>query len=222
MESIGRIRGATASHHADRSLAALLAELDGFEALGDVAVIATTNRKDLIDPALLERLSGIEVRVDRPTADAARAIFDVHLPVTLRYCAGDASSAERVRSEMIETAVSLLYAPNADNELAVVHFRDGTNRRVRAGELLSGRLIQQLCESAKRHAYAREISGVSAGLDREAIVHGVCEVLDRLSTTLSLSNIRSYVEYLPQDLDIVRVEPVRATGRRSYRYLRAA
>jgi ATP-dependent Clp protease ATP-binding subunit ClpA len=63
IESIGRIRGGTAAHHADKFLAALLAELDGFTDRTGIAIIAATNRKDLVDPALLERLSDVEINV---------------------------------------------------------------------------------------------------------------------------------------------------------------
>ena len=49
----GRIRGGAVNHHADRFLGALLAELDGFDSRSNVAIISASNRKDLIDPALL-------------------------------------------------------------------------------------------------------------------------------------------------------------------------
>ena len=65
IESIARSRGHFANIHSDKHLAALLAELDGFEDRGDVAIIAATNRKDLLDPALLARFP-VEVPVQRP------------------------------------------------------------------------------------------------------------------------------------------------------------
>jgi transitional endoplasmic reticulum ATPase len=57
----------------------LLTELDGLEALEDVVVIATSNRPDLIDSALLRpgRLDR-HVHVPVPDEAARRAIFDVH------------------------------------------------------------------------------------------------------------------------------------------------
>jgi transitional endoplasmic reticulum ATPase len=56
-----------------------LTELDGLEALEDVVVIATTNRPDLIDSALLRpgRLDR-HVHVPVPDEDARRKILDVH------------------------------------------------------------------------------------------------------------------------------------------------
>ncbi len=63
----------------ERVVSQLLTELDGLEALEDVVVIATTNRPDLIDSALLRpgRLDR-HVHVPVPDEDARRAIFEVH------------------------------------------------------------------------------------------------------------------------------------------------
>jgi transitional endoplasmic reticulum ATPase len=57
----------------------LLTELDGLEELEDVVVIATTNRPDLIDAALL-RPGRLDRHIHVPVPDEAgrRAIFGVH------------------------------------------------------------------------------------------------------------------------------------------------
>ncbi|WP_423750745.1 CDC48 family AAA ATPase [Salinirarus marinus] len=63
----------------ERVVSQLLTELDGLESLEDVVVVATTNRPDLIDSALLRpgRLDR-HVHVPVPDEDARRAIFEVH------------------------------------------------------------------------------------------------------------------------------------------------
>jgi transitional endoplasmic reticulum ATPase len=63
----------------ERMVSQLLTELDGLEELEDVVVIATTNRPDLIDSALLRpgRLDR-HVHVPVPDEEARRAIFAVH------------------------------------------------------------------------------------------------------------------------------------------------
>ncbi|WP_089676148.1 CDC48 family AAA ATPase, partial [Halobacterium hubeiense] len=63
----------------ERVVSQLLTELDGIEELEDVVVVATTNRPDLIDSALLRpgRLDR-HVHVPVPDEDARRAILDVH------------------------------------------------------------------------------------------------------------------------------------------------
>ncbi|PSP78054.1 AAA family ATPase [Halobacteriales archaeon QS_1_68_20] len=63
----------------ERVVSQLLTELDGLEQLEDVVVIATTNRPDLIDQALLRpgRLDR-HVHVPVPDEEARRKIFEVH------------------------------------------------------------------------------------------------------------------------------------------------
>ena len=63
----------------ERVVSQLLTELDGLESLEDVVVVATSNRPDLIDDALLRpgRLDR-HVHVPVPNESARRAIFGVH------------------------------------------------------------------------------------------------------------------------------------------------
>lgn len=57
----------------------LLTEIDGLEELEDVAIIAATNRQDIIDPGLLRpgRFDR-HIKVDVPNEDARLEIFKVH------------------------------------------------------------------------------------------------------------------------------------------------
>jgi transitional endoplasmic reticulum ATPase len=74
-----RGRGMGDSGVGERVVSQLLTELDGIEELEDVVVIATTNRPDLIDNALLRpgRLDR-HVHVPVPDEEARRAILEVH------------------------------------------------------------------------------------------------------------------------------------------------
>lgn len=220
IEAVGRIRGGVSGHHSDKFLAALLAELDGFADRSGVAIIAATNRKDLVDPALLERLSDVEITVRRPDMRGARAIFDVHLPESLPYHA-NGSSAAAARREMIDGAVSLLYAPNADNELCTLRLRDGKTRVVAARELASGRLIDQICRGARRAAFLRDVRSDDAGLREGDVLDAAHDAIERLATTLTPRNAHAYLTDLPQDIDVVSVEPIERKTRRRHRYLRA-
>jgi len=81
IDSIAGERGGntTDSGVGERVVSQLLTELDGLEELEDVVVIATTNRPDLIDSALLRpgRLDR-HVHVPVPDEEARRKIFEVH------------------------------------------------------------------------------------------------------------------------------------------------
>jgi len=58
----------------------LLAELDGFDSLHDVKIIAATNRPDILDDALLRpgRFDRI-VEIPLPDEQARKSIIEVHL-----------------------------------------------------------------------------------------------------------------------------------------------
>jgi SpoVK/Ycf46/Vps4 family AAA+-type ATPase len=62
----------------DSVVAALLTEMDGVSDRGDVFVIGATNRRDLVDPALLRpgRL-GTHVHLGLPAPEARQAFFDI-------------------------------------------------------------------------------------------------------------------------------------------------
>ncbi|WP_440771607.1 CDC48 family AAA ATPase [Natronorubrum sp. DTA28] len=81
IDSIATERGKNQSDSGvgERVVSQLLTELDGLEELEDVVVIATTNRPDLIDKALLRpgRLDR-HVHVPVPDEEAREKIFEVH------------------------------------------------------------------------------------------------------------------------------------------------
>lgn len=202
IEAIGRIRGRSVDQHADRFLAALLAEVDGFTARSDVAIIAATNRKDLLDSALLERLSDLEIVVRRPDMRSARAILDIHLPASVAIGVRDR------REDIVESAVSRLYAPNGDNAVATIRFRDGRSRPVVARELMSGRLLAQVCRAACQTAFVRDVGDGEPGVSVADMEQAVAAAIERLGTTLSRHNVHAYLSDLPQDVEVVGVEPV--------------
>ncbi len=71
--------GTTGSSEVNRTMVQLLAELDGFDARGDVKIVAATNRIDLLDPALLRpgRFDRI-IEIPSPDAEGRKEIFKIH------------------------------------------------------------------------------------------------------------------------------------------------
>lgn len=221
IEAIGRIRGGLGVRHADRFLAALLAEIDGFAGRGRVAIVCATNRRDLLDPALLSRLSDVEIPVRRPDLGGAREILGVHLSPSLPY-QPDGAASEDTRREVVESVVSRLYAPNADGACCELHFRDGVRRTVEARELVSGRLLEHIARSTSERAFRRHSAGGEPGICLRDARDAVDDAVERLSTLLTIHNAQAWLDDLPQDVDVVRVEPVRRTPRRAHRYVHAA
>ena len=82
IDSIGSKRldvATSGDREVQRTLMQLLSELDGFESLDNVKVIAATNRPELLDAALLRpgRFDRI-IDIPIPDMDAREAIFSVH------------------------------------------------------------------------------------------------------------------------------------------------
>ncbi|MBX8636514.1 MAG: proteasome-activating nucleotidase [Thermoplasmata archaeon] len=82
LDSVGakRLDAATSGdREVQRTLMQLLAELDGFNPLGNVKIIAASNRPDILDDALLRpgRFDRI-IKVPPPNAEARAEIFRIH------------------------------------------------------------------------------------------------------------------------------------------------
>ncbi|MBS3119817.1 proteasome-activating nucleotidase [Candidatus Woesearchaeota archaeon] len=71
--------GTSGEREVQRTFMQLLAEIDGFDNLGDVKVIGATNRKDILDPAVIRpgRLER-QVHVPLPDMKGKEAIFRIH------------------------------------------------------------------------------------------------------------------------------------------------
>jgi len=133
--------------------------------------------------------------------------------------AGWFAVAADTRAEIVETAVSRLYSPNADNELCVLKFRDGKVRTVVARELASGRIFEQICRAARLTAFLRDVRGGESGLRVSDIDAAVANAMERLASTISARNAPAYLSDLPQDVDVIAVEPVVHKVARPMRYV---
>jgi len=82
LDAIGarRMDGATSGdREVQRTLMQILAEMDGFDARGEVKLIAATNRLDMLDPALMRpgRFDRI-IEIPMPSREAREAILKIH------------------------------------------------------------------------------------------------------------------------------------------------
>jgi len=82
LDAIGarRMDGATSGdREVQRTLMQILAEMDGFDARGEVKLIAATNRLDMLDPALLRpgRFDRV-IEIPLPNKEAREAILKIH------------------------------------------------------------------------------------------------------------------------------------------------
>ncbi|WP_338099505.1 proteasome-activating nucleotidase [Methanolapillus africanus] len=82
IDAVGGTRtfdGTSGSAEVNRTMLQLLAEMDGFDGRGDVKIMAATNRKDLLDPALL-RPGRFDRAIEVPMPDekARNEILQIH------------------------------------------------------------------------------------------------------------------------------------------------
>jgi proteasome-associated ATPase len=205
---------------------ALAAELDGLEARGNILVVAATNRRDALDPALLRagRFGDSIIEVGRPRMRAARQIFDKHLPTSIPYAVDDEQLLDpaEARSRLISQIISQIYTPNGENELATLIFRDGKRRVVRAADLINGASIAKIAADAMERAGLREIETGESGLRSSDLLAAAAEEFSSAARVLMPANCHRYLSDLPQDVDVVRVECAERKTFRSFRYLNAA
>jgi proteasome-associated ATPase len=202
----------------DRVLTAFMAELDGLESRGNILVVAATNRRDALDPALLRpgRLGDLVLEIGRPGAEAAGEIFARHLPAEIPY------EPPGSREDQIAAAISRVYAPNGLGDLAVLTLRDGKRRPVTAGHFMSGARIAKVCQAAIEQACLREQDQGPTGLRTSDLLQAVDAEFLTAAGALTPRNCLVHLEDLPQDVDVVRVEPVVRRVRAEYRFLRPA
>jgi proteasome-associated ATPase len=209
VDSVGMARGHANGHVDDRVLTAFMTELDGLSHRGNIVVIGATNRRDALDPALLRpgRLGDLVLEIPRPRRRAALDIFATHLRADAPYARnGHGDNLAMTRTEILETVVSRIYAPNAGNELATLQFRDGSRRPVRAADLVSGAVIANIANSALERACAREIETGEGGLRLVDLARSADEAFEAAVGALTPANCRQHLADLPHDLDVVSVQ----------------
>ena len=90
----------------------------------------------------------------------------------------------------------------------MARFADASERTIKAGELMSGRVIEQISRAARQRAFLREVRQAVPGITVEDAEESVADAIERLSTTLTPLNIRSYLNDLSEDLAVRSVRPI--------------
>ena len=179
MESIFRTRGSGVSSDMETTVVPqLLTEIDGVEDIANVIVIGATNREELIDPAILRpgRLD-IKIRVDRPSREEAREIF-------ARYITDDVPHAEEVE-DLVNAGVDKLFAPRPFVQFTLV---DGTTETLHYSDFVSGAMIANVVDRAKKLAIKDEISGAGSGVSVEHVRTAVRAEQDESEDMPNVSN----------------------------------
>ncbi|KAG6495334.1 hypothetical protein ZIOFF_043137 [Zingiber officinale] len=136
-----------------RILSVLLRQIDGFEQETQVVIIAATNRRQDLDPALISRfdstimfsLPDLQTRVEI-AAQYAKHLLKTELLLLASATEGD--------SKFISKPVPFTYLGHAPNVLAI-EVKHARALRI----FMSGRDIRDVCQQAERHWASKVIRG---------------------------------------------------------------
>ena len=171
MESLFRTRGTGISSDMESTVVPqLLAEIDGVEALKNVIVIGASNREDLIDPAILRpgRLD-VKIKIQRPDADSACAIFSRYLTSDLPIAADmveglGGGDPDKAIQAMVEQAVAEMFLEEERNQFLEVTYQNGDKEIMYFKDFASGAMIENVVRRAKKLAIKRLLAGGSRGI----------------------------------------------------------
>ena len=180
MDSLFRTRGSGISSDIESTIVPqLLTEIDGVESLKNVIVIGASNREDLIDPAILRpgRLD-VKIKIERPDAEAAGAIFGRYLAADLPLDAGEVVSLgggdpDKAVKAMIEVAVAEMYRTDEHNEFLEVTYQNGEKETLYFRDFASGAMIENIVRRAKKSGVKKRLSGTGTGIGVDDIVDAV-------------------------------------------------
>lgn len=158
MDSLFRTRGTGVSSDVENTIVPqLLSEIDGVESLENVIVIGASNREDMIDPAILRpgRLD-VKIKIQRPDAQAAAAIFSKYLtsdlPLHEEDLAEHGGDREATTVDMISRAVERMYTDMDENRFLEVTYANGDKEILYFKDFNSGAMIENIVARAKKSA----------------------------------------------------------------------
>jgi len=212
IDAIGKARGKGMSSNDEResTLNQLLVEMDGFKTNEHIVVLAGTNRRDTLDPALLRpgRFDR-NITIDRPDIKGRARIFMVHLrPIQLATTVVAETLAKRLAT--LTPGFSGADIANVCNEAALIAARDptantvnlknfeGAIERVIAGMEKKSRVLSP--EEKKIVAYHEAGHAVAGWYLEHADPLLKVSIIPRGSTALG------YAQYMPKDQFLVTME----------------
>ena len=217
MESLFRTRGSGRSSDVETTIVPqLLAEIDGVESLDNVIVIGATNREDMIDPAVLRpgRLD-VKIRINRPDRRGAAEIFALYLTEDLPLASVEVERAGSVQgavASMIEIVVESLFSSDPSNRYVSVDLENGLSRWLLRGDFLSGAVIRNIVDNAKKLAIKSFLSSGDGGLRTEHLLEAVRAEFEDQVEVPQLSEVEDVLSSLNIRLRVLGVASARSVG----------
>lgn len=156
--------------------------LEGVKSIRGVNVILATNRIDLIDPAIIRRMN-VKLRVPEPDRAAATSIFKKQLagvPLNAKHIQERPDLEEDwngLCDYIVGIVIERLYRDSRENDFMEIIFDDESSEKVKISQMVSGKIISDIVNRAKKNAKDRD--KVSVG---DIVVSGIS--VDDLLTAL--------------------------------------
>ena len=180
MDSLFRTRGSGRSSDVETTVVPqMLAEIDGVDELDNVVVIGATNREDMIDPAILRpgRLD-VKIRIGRPDRDGTAEILATYLtpdlPISEELLAAH-GGAQGAVDALIEQVVEALYTRRRATEMVELTRSDGQVEILHVADLVSGAMLANIVDRAKKAAVKDLVTSGRRGLTQEHLHRAVIE-----------------------------------------------
>ena len=217
MESLFRTRGTGRSSDVETTIVPqLLAEIDGVESLDNVIVIGATNREDMIDPAVLRpgRLD-VKIRINRPDRAGATEIFALYLTEGLPINDAEvtrAGSKQAAIETMIETVVEALFSADPKNRYIRVNLENGVSRWLTRGDFLSGAVVRNIVDHAKKQAIKSFLAGGAKGITTQHLLEAARVEFEDQVEVPQISEIQDVLSTLNVRQRVINVAPARAVS----------
>lgn len=217
MESLFRTRGTGRSSDVETTIVPqLLAEIDGVESLDNVIVIGATNREDMIDPAVLRpgRLD-VKIRINRPDRAGATEIFALYLTEGLPINDEEvtrAGSKQAAIETMIETVVEALFSADPKNRYIRVNLENGVSRWLTRGDFLSGAVVRNIVDHAKKQAIKSFLAGRAKGITTQHLLEAARVEFEDQVEVPQISEIEDVLSTLNVRQRVINVAPAKAVS----------
>lgn len=217
MESLFRTRGTGRSSDVETTIVPqLLAEIDGVESLDNVIVIGATNREDMIDPAVLRpgRLD-VKIRINRPDRKGATEIFALYLTEGLPINDEEvtrAGSKQAAIETMIETVVEALFSADPKNRYIRVNLENGVSRWLTRGDFLSGAVVRNIVDHAKKQAIKSFLAGRAKGITTQHLLEAARVEFEDQVEVPQISEIEDVLSTLNIRQRVINVAPAKAVS----------
>jgi hypothetical protein len=209
VEALGKRRGNEVGDVYDRVIGMLLQRLDDpTDMLSKlpIFILASSNRPELIDSALVRRLGGVKASFPRLDRASFAAVLGKKIWTGFPCASHNGTPPDKLRHRLIQQMTALLYGPNCDQGQVQLTFRDGSKIVKYRRDFLTGAVVEQAVANAiDRLAYETAFHGDSHhGLSVAELAQSFYQVVDSLAGNLTAFNAIDYVD-LPDQASVAHV-----------------